>query len=60
MLFQEERLLKCENKPALELSKRPARGLCAGRITVDAREKVNGSMMPDRSADCKTGDNNAV
>jgi len=28
------------NKPALELSKRPALiDLCAGRITVDAREK---------------------
>jgi hypothetical protein len=27
------------NKPALERSKRPALILCAGRITVDAREK---------------------
>ena len=28
-----------ENQPALELSKRQRYHLCAGRITVDAREK---------------------
>ena len=39
MLSVKERLQMC-NKPALELSKRPALiVLCAGRITVDAREK---------------------
>jgi len=39
MLSQKERLLKIQNKPALELTKRPALiDLCAGRITVDARE----------------------
>jgi hypothetical protein len=35
-----ERLPEFETKPALELSKRPALIFaCAGRITVDAREK---------------------
>ena len=39
MLLQ-ERLRVCDYKPALEPSKRPAlTDLCAGRITVDAREK---------------------
>jgi hypothetical protein len=40
MLFQKERLLKFEISLLSNSSKRPALiVLCAGRITVDAREK---------------------
>jgi hypothetical protein len=42
-MLVKERLPEFETSPALELSKRPALMICgAGRITVDAREKVNG------------------